>query len=148
MEIVASQSGDFTRTGGKQVMESFLNSMDPAEICAVWAHNDDMLIGATQAMAEAGLDSGDDILFGITAPRARTPSDVGLVGGEIEHAVAGQRLRKRHACHVWITLMKKKHSHAIAHDFGFSQRTLRRNHRHSMSLARQTPGEWPQKSLI
>lgn len=62
MEIVASQSGDFTRTGGKQVMESFLNSMDPAEICAVWAHNDDMLIGATQALAEAGIDSGDDIL--------------------------------------------------------------------------------------
>jgi simple sugar transport system substrate-binding protein len=62
MEIIASQSGDFTRTGGKQVMESFLNSMDPAEICAVWAHNDDMLIGATQAIKEAGLDPADDIL--------------------------------------------------------------------------------------
>jgi simple sugar transport system substrate-binding protein len=62
MEIVATQSGDFTRTGGKQVMESFLNSMDPAEICAVWAHNDDMLIGATQAIKEAGLDPADDIL--------------------------------------------------------------------------------------
>jgi ABC-type sugar transport system substrate-binding protein len=62
MEIIASQSGDFTRTGGKQVMESFLNSLDPAEICAVWAHNDDMLIGATQAIKEAGLDPADDIL--------------------------------------------------------------------------------------
>lgn len=62
MEIVATQSGDFTRTGGKQVMESFLNSMDPAGICAVWAHNDDMLIGATQAIKEAGLDPADDIL--------------------------------------------------------------------------------------
>lgn len=62
MEIVASQSGDFTRTGGKQVMESFLNSMDPSTICAVWAHNDDMLIGATQALIEAGLDPADDIL--------------------------------------------------------------------------------------
>jgi len=62
MEIVASQSGDFTRTGGKQVMESFLNSMDPAEICAVWAHNDDMLIGAIEAMKDAGIDPADDIL--------------------------------------------------------------------------------------
>jgi simple sugar transport system substrate-binding protein len=62
MQIVASESGDFTRTGGKQVMESFLNSMDPADICAVWAHNDDMLIGATQAIKEAGLDPADDIL--------------------------------------------------------------------------------------
>ncbi|QPC83852.1 ABC transporter substrate-binding protein [Phototrophicus methaneseepsis] len=62
MEIVLTQSGDFTRTGGKEVMESFLNTMDPADICAVWAHNDDMLIGATQAMEEAGIDPGDDIL--------------------------------------------------------------------------------------
>jgi len=62
MKIVATQSGDFTRTGGKQVMESFLNSMDPKSICAVWAHNDDMLIGATQAIKEAGLAPSKDIL--------------------------------------------------------------------------------------
>jgi simple sugar transport system substrate-binding protein len=62
MKIVASQSGDFTRTGGKTVMESFLSSIDPATICAVWAHNDDMLIGAIQAIEEAGLKPGKDIL--------------------------------------------------------------------------------------
>lgn len=62
MKIVASQSGDFTRTGGKTVMESFLSSMDPSTICAVWAHNDDMLIGAVQAIEEAGLKPGVDIL--------------------------------------------------------------------------------------
>lgn len=62
MQIILSQSGDFTRTNGKEVMESFLKAVDPAEICAVWAHNDDMLIGATQAIKEAGLDPGDDIL--------------------------------------------------------------------------------------
>ncbi len=62
MQIVATQSGDFTRSGGKTVMESFLSSMDPATICAVWAHNDDMLIGAIEAIKEAGLDPADDIL--------------------------------------------------------------------------------------
>jgi ABC-type sugar transport system substrate-binding protein len=62
MKIVASQSGDFTRAGGKTVMESFLSSIDPSTICAVWAHNDDMLIGAVQAMQEAGLKPGKDIL--------------------------------------------------------------------------------------
>ncbi|MCK6579521.1 MAG: ABC transporter substrate-binding protein [Anaerolineae bacterium] len=62
MQIIASQSGDFTRTNGKEVMESFLNSIDPATICAVWAHNDDMLIGAIEAMKEAGIDPGQDIL--------------------------------------------------------------------------------------
>ena len=62
VKLVASQSGDFTRTGGKEVMESFLNSMDPASICAVFGHNDDMLIGAIEAIKEAGLNPGDDIL--------------------------------------------------------------------------------------
>lgn len=62
MQIVASQSGDFTRSGGKTVMESFLSSIDPSTICAVWAHNDDMLIGAIEAIKEAGLDPADDIL--------------------------------------------------------------------------------------
>lgn len=62
MEITLTQSGDFTRTGGKEVMESFLRTTDASEICAVWAHNDDMLIGAIQAMEEAGIDPGDDIL--------------------------------------------------------------------------------------
>jgi ABC-type sugar transport system substrate-binding protein len=62
MEIVLTQSGDFTRTGGKEVMESFLKSIDPTTICAVWAHNDDMLIGAIQAIEEAGLVPAQDIL--------------------------------------------------------------------------------------
>lgn len=62
MEIIMSESGDFTRTNGKQVMESFLKSDQAAEICAVWAHNDDMLIGAIEAMKEAGIDPGQDIL--------------------------------------------------------------------------------------
>jgi galactofuranose transport system substrate-binding protein len=62
MEIVLTQSGDFTRTGGKEVMESFLKSIDPTSICAVWAHNDDMLIGAIQAIEEAGLVPAVDIL--------------------------------------------------------------------------------------
>jgi ABC-type sugar transport system substrate-binding protein len=62
MEIVLTQSGDFTRTGGKEVMESFLKSIDPTTICAVWAHNDDMLIGAIQAIEEAGLVPAVDIL--------------------------------------------------------------------------------------
>jgi simple sugar transport system substrate-binding protein len=62
LQIVASQSGDFTRSGGKTVMESFLSSIDPSTICAVWAHNDDMLIGAIEAMKEAGLKPSVDIL--------------------------------------------------------------------------------------
>jgi simple sugar transport system substrate-binding protein len=63
MEIVLSQTGEFTREGGQAVMESIIQSEDMSQICAVWAHNDDMAIGAIQAMKEFGIDPGDDILI-------------------------------------------------------------------------------------
>lgn len=61
--IVRSQTGEFTRSRGKEVMESFLKAEDSGGICAVWAHNDEMAIGAALAIEEAGLDPGDDILI-------------------------------------------------------------------------------------
>jgi len=61
MHIVRSQSGDFTRARAKEVMESLIRAQG-ANICAVYAHNDDMMIGAIQAMTEAGLHPGTDIL--------------------------------------------------------------------------------------
>ncbi|MDF0603738.1 ABC transporter substrate-binding protein [Psychromarinibacter sp. C21-152] len=64
IEIVRSQTGDFTRSGGKEVMESFLQAEGGGEnICALYAHNDDMALGAIQAIKEAGLDPGNDILI-------------------------------------------------------------------------------------
>lgn len=62
LEIVRSQTGDFTRAGGKSVMESFLQAEGGGQdICALYAHNDDMAIGAIQAIKEAGLKPGEDI---------------------------------------------------------------------------------------
>src|SRR5689334_3455625 len=63
MKIVKSQSGDFTRAKGKEVMESFLKSPDAKQINALFAHNDDMALGAIQAMEEAGVKPGKDILI-------------------------------------------------------------------------------------
>ena len=61
--IVRSQTGDFTRAKGKEVMESFIKAENGGkDICAVYAHNDDMMVGAIQAMKEAGLKPGKDIL--------------------------------------------------------------------------------------
>jgi simple sugar transport system substrate-binding protein len=61
MKIVKSQSGDFTRAKGKEVMESFLKSSDGKAITALYAHNDDMALGAIQAIEEAGMKPGQDI---------------------------------------------------------------------------------------
>src|SRR5437899_3717551 len=63
MKIVKSQSGDFTRAKGKEVMESFLKSPDGKQINALYAHNDDMALGAIQAMEEAGIKPGKDIII-------------------------------------------------------------------------------------
>jgi simple sugar transport system substrate-binding protein len=62
LSIIRSQTGDFTRTKGKEVMESFLKAEGGANICALYAHNDDMAVGAIQAIKEAGLNPGSDIL--------------------------------------------------------------------------------------
>jgi galactofuranose transport system substrate-binding protein len=60
--ISQSQTGDFTRAKGKEVMEAFLKSSGGgADICAVYAHNDDMAVGAIQAIKDAGLTPGTDI---------------------------------------------------------------------------------------
>lgn len=62
-KIVRSQTGDFTRSKGKEVMESFLKAENGGkDICALYAHNDDMAVGAIQAIKEAGLKPGKDIL--------------------------------------------------------------------------------------
>ena len=60
--IARSQTGDFTRTKGKEVMESFIKAENGGkDICAVYAHNDDKAVGAIQAIKEAGLKPGTDI---------------------------------------------------------------------------------------
>ena len=62
IKITRSQTGDFTRAKGKEVMESFLKAEDGGKnICALYAHNDDMAVGAIQAIKEAGLKPGTDI---------------------------------------------------------------------------------------
>ncbi|MFD9357279.1 ABC transporter substrate-binding protein [Streptomyces sp. NPDC060031] len=58
-KIVASQSGDFTRAKGKEVMQAFLKS--EKDIDVLYAHNDDMALGAIQAIEESGKKPGTDI---------------------------------------------------------------------------------------
>lgn len=63
IEIILSQTGEFNRHKGKEVMEAFLKA-EGENIDAVYAHNDDMAIGAIQAIKEYGLDPGKDIWVG------------------------------------------------------------------------------------
>ena len=78
-KVIRSQSGDFTRAKGKEVMEAFLKA-EGRNIQVLFAHNDDMAIGAIQAIEEAGLAPGRDI----------TVVSIDGVKGAFEAMVAGK----------------------------------------------------------
>jgi ABC-type sugar transport system substrate-binding protein len=59
-EIVASQTGDFARDKGRQVAEALLQAHPDADV--IYAHNDEMAIGAIAAIEAAGKVPGKDIL--------------------------------------------------------------------------------------
>ncbi|GEN24523.1 sugar ABC transporter substrate-binding protein [Halomonas cupida] len=60
MTIIASQSGDFSRDTGRQVMETLLQAHPNVNV--VYAHNDEMAIGAIQALEVSGRTPGEDVL--------------------------------------------------------------------------------------
>jgi ABC-type sugar transport system substrate-binding protein len=61
MQIIASQTGDFTRATAQKVMENIIQSKGK-EITAIYAHNDEMALGAIQALQAAGMKPGKDVL--------------------------------------------------------------------------------------
>ncbi len=110
MKIVRSQDARFERAKGKEVMQSFLKALGRGGITAVYAHNDDMALGAIQAIEEAGLRPGEDILIvSIDAVRAAFEAMIEgklnatvecnpLLGpaafDAVEKAIAGEQLPK------------------------------------------------------
>ncbi|MDM0045314.1 ABC transporter substrate-binding protein [Variovorax dokdonensis] len=78
-KIIRSQTGDFTRAKGKEVMEAFLKA-EGKNINVLFAHNDDMAIGAIQAIEEAGMKPAKDI----------TIISIDAVKGAFEAMMAGK----------------------------------------------------------
>ena len=68
IEILDSQTGNFTRAEGKPVMEAFLKKYGD-QIDGVFIHNDDMAIGAIEAMKAAGLKPGDIKIVSVDGTR-------------------------------------------------------------------------------
>jgi galactofuranose transport system substrate-binding protein len=60
MKIVASQTGNFNRVEGRQTAEALLQAHPEATV--IYAHNDEMAIGAIAAIEAAGKKPGKDIL--------------------------------------------------------------------------------------
>ncbi len=61
MQILASQTGDFDRDEGRQVMAQLLTAHP--DVTAVYTHNDEMAIGAITALEAAGKVPGKDVIM-------------------------------------------------------------------------------------
>lgn len=85
MRIVASQTGDFSRATAQRVMENLVQSIGQ-EIDAVYAHNDEMALGAIQALKAAGIEPGEDVIVvSIDGQRAALESILaGDLGATVE----------------------------------------------------------------
>jgi ribose transport system substrate-binding protein len=94
LEVVAKQSADFDRTKGLTVMENILQAQP--EINAVFAHNDEMALGALKAIEASGrknivvvgFDATDDAVAAVKAGKlsatvAQKPAEIGAIGVEV-----------------------------------------------------------------
>ncbi|WP_309864953.1 ribose ABC transporter substrate-binding protein RbsB [Desmospora profundinema] len=93
VQVVASQPANFDRAKGLSVMENILQSQK--EITAIFAHNDEMALGAVQAIQAAnqdilvvGFDATDDAVKAVkegslAATIAQRPADIGKMGVEV-----------------------------------------------------------------
>ncbi len=122
MEIVQTQSGDFTTEGGKKVMEAFIKSTNNLDgICASFAHNDNMQLGAIQAMKEAGLKPGKDLLMvsvdyvpamkdALAAGEANASVELRSAIGKYIYPVVLDYLKSPHDLDKWIVIPSDLHT--------------------------------------
>ncbi len=82
--LLDSQTGNFTRAEGKTVMEGFIQKHGDS-IDLVYAHNDDMALGAIDAIEAAGLVPGVDIQ--IVSIDAVKDGMLALIDGKINFIV-------------------------------------------------------------
>jgi ribose transport system substrate-binding protein len=85
MKIIASQTGNFSRATAQGVMQNVVQSLGK-QITAVYAHNDEMALGAVQALSAAGLKPGTDVkVLSIDGERAALEAiDRGELGATVE----------------------------------------------------------------
>lgn len=105
VKVVASQPADFNRAKGLNVMENILQSHK--DIQAVFAHNDEMALGALEAIKAAkkeilvvGFDAIEDAVKAVekgdmAATIAQKPEEMGRIAAEVAvKAAKGEKVEK------------------------------------------------------
>jgi ABC-type sugar transport system substrate-binding protein len=125
MKIVKTQSGDFTTEGGKKVAEAFIKATDNLKgICASFAHNDNMQLGVIQALKEAGLKPGKDILLvsvdyvpamkeALAAGEANASVELRSAIGKYIYPVVTQYLKDKKELPKWVVIPSDLHAAAV-----------------------------------
>jgi simple sugar transport system substrate-binding protein len=124
IKIIKTQSGDFTTEGGKKVMEAFIKATDNLKnVCASFAHNDNMQLGAIQAMKEAGLKPGKDVLMvsvdyvpamkdALAAGEANASVELRSAIGKYIYPVVLQYLKDQKELPKWVVIPSDLHTAA------------------------------------
>lgn len=80
VEIIASQSGEWSRTTAQEVMENIIQSTG-GDFDVVYCHNDEMALGVVLALKAAGINPGEDVQ--IVAIDGQAEAIEGIIAGEI-----------------------------------------------------------------
>ncbi len=95
VEVIASQPADFNRAQAQTVMENLIQANPDFD--AVFGANDEMIIGAIEAMRGSGIDAASKVTVGFDAtPDAFSYIEEGLLDATIDQfpgQQAGQALR-------------------------------------------------------
>lgn len=84
MKIITAQDGNFTRAQGQKVMESLIQAHGKS-ITAVYTHNDEMALGAIQALKAANMNPGKDVL--VVSVDGQKSALQAIVAGEMNATV-------------------------------------------------------------
>ncbi|MDR0488983.1 MAG: ABC transporter substrate-binding protein [Propionibacteriaceae bacterium] len=105
--IVAQQTGEFTRAKGQEVMESIIQQ--GLDFNVIYSENDDMTYGAIDALKAAGIDHKEKIIISFdgnkSAVQMVVDGDIDVIaecdpllgpqiGGLIQDAMAGKKIAK------------------------------------------------------
>jgi len=104
IKIIDSQTGNFTRAEGKPVMEAFLKKY-AGQVQGAFIHNDDMAIGAIEAMKAAGLKPGDMKVVSVDGTRGGFQA---MVDGWIQSDVECNPLLGPQVMDLAVKLMNKE----------------------------------------
>ena len=106
-------------------MEAFIKSTDNLKgICASFAHNDNMQLGAIQAMKEAGLKPGKDVLMvsvdyvpamkeALAAGDANASVELRSAIGKYIYPVVLQYLKDKKELPKWVVIPSDLHTAAV-----------------------------------